>query len=76
MVLPEPKMRALIACQIQSGPERTWINRTYEVIRTDDDQWRIDFGEGGLEPRRSWSDVLEWLWHLAPRDVEMMEIEP
>lgn len=71
--IPEPRVRALIACQIQSGPGMTWTDRTYEVLRANDGQWRVDFGEGVREPRRSWSAVLEWLRSLRPRDVEVME---
>lgn len=72
--LHEPRSRVLIACQIQSGPRMTWTNRTYEISRAVDGQWLVDFGEGALEPRRSWSAVVEWLCSLRPRDVEMMEI--
>jgi len=71
--LREPRDRALIACQIQTGPGRTWTNRTYEVIRAADGQWRVDFGEGALEPRRDWSGVLDWLLSLHPRDLELLE---
>lgn len=71
--LREPRDRALLACQIQTDPGMTWTNRTYEVIRTTDGQWRVDFGEGALEPRRDWSAVLDWLRSLRPRDVEMLE---
>lgn len=72
--LPEPLDRALIACQIQTGPGQTWINRTYEVVRAVDGQWMVDFGEGPREPRRSWDDVLDWLRRLRPRDVELLEV--
>lgn len=71
--LPEPRRRALIACQIQVGVGQTWINRTYEVVRAKDGYWLIDFGEGRLEQRASWEAVLGWLWRLAPRDVELLE---
>ena len=71
--LCEPRVRALIACQIQTGPGMTWTNRTYEVVRAADGQWRIDFGDGALEPRRSWALVLDWLRRLRPRDVELLE---
>lgn len=71
--LREPRDRALIACQIQTGPGMTWTNRTYEVVRAADGQWRIDFGDGALEPRRSWALVLDWLRLLRPRDVELLE---
>ena len=71
--LREPQQRALIACQIQAGSGQTWTNRTYEVLRGPDGQWRIDFGEGPLEPRRNWDDVLDWLRRLCPRDVELLE---
>jgi hypothetical protein len=71
--LPEPRVRALIACQIQlSGT--AWTNRTYEVIRADDGQWLLDFGEGWREPRRDWNAVLDWLVAMRPRDIEMMEV--
>jgi hypothetical protein len=70
--LPEPRTRALIACQIQTGPGQTWTNRTYEVVRAPDRQWMIDFGEGPLEPRRDWAAVLDWLGRLVPRDVELL----
>lgn len=77
--LPEPRTRALIACQIEvgrapTGLERMWANRTYEVIRTSDGQWRVDFGEGALEPRRDWAAVLAWFWSLRPRNVELLEV--
>lgn len=71
--LPEPRSRALIACQIQAGPGQTWTDRTYEVIRAADGWWLVDFGEGRLEPRRDWAAVLDWFWRLAPRDVELLE---
>lgn len=71
--LLEPRERALISCQIQSGPGRTWTNRTYEVVRSADGQWLVDFGEGALEPRRSWDEILDWLRSLRPRDVELLE---
>ncbi len=71
--LPEPRDRALIACQIQTGPAMAWTNRTYDVVRSPDGQWRIDFGEGALEPRRCWAAVLDWLCKLRPRDVELLE---
>ena len=80
--LAEPRRRALIACQIQTGPGRTWTNRTYEVVRTADGQWLVDFGEGPFEPRRGpyhfsmvgdWNAVLDWLWRLSPRDIELLE---
>jgi hypothetical protein len=71
--LREPQSRALITCQIQTGPGMTWTNRTYEVLRTTDGQWCVDFGDGALEPRRSWAAVLEWLRQLRPRDVELLE---
>ena len=71
--LREPQQRALIACQIQTGLGQTWTNRTYEVLRAPDGQWRVDFGAGPLEPRRTWADVLDWLWSLRPRDVELLE---
>ena len=74
--LREPRSRALIACQIQTGPGQTWTNRTYEVVRATDSsgQWMIDFGEGPLEPRRDWDAVLDWLRRLRPRDVELLEV--
>ena len=71
--LPEPRDRALIACQIQLGIGQTWTNRTYEVIRASDGQWRVDFGEGALERRSDWAAVLAWFWSLRPRDVELLE---
>jgi hypothetical protein len=71
--LREPRARALIACQIQTGPGMTWTNRTYEVVRSKDGQWLVDFGEGPLEPRRDWDAVLDWLRKLRPRDVELLE---
>ena len=72
--LREPQQRALITCQIQTVPGQTWTNRTYEVLRAPDGQWRVGFGgEGPLEPRRNWDDVLDWLRRLSPRDVEMLE---
>ena len=71
--LREPRSRALIACQIQTGPGRTWTNRTYEVVRGADGQWLVDFGSGPLEPRRDWESVLDWLRRLSPRDVELLE---
>ena len=73
VAIREPHQRALISCQIQTGPGMTWTNRTYEVIRAEDGQWRIDFGEGALEPRRDWAAVLAWLCALRPRDVELLE---
>jgi len=69
----EPQTRALIACQIQTGPGMTWTNRTYEVVRAADGQWLVDFGEGALEPRRNWDEILGWLRSLRPRDVELLE---
>lgn len=74
--LPEPRDRALIACQIQSGAGMTWINRTYEVVRASEGQWIIHLGEcgGPGERRHSWYDVLDWLRRMRPRDVEMMEV--
>lgn len=72
--LPEPRTRALISCQIQTGVEQTWANRTYEVIRASDGQWRVDFGEGALEPRRDWAAILAWFWSLRPRNVELLEV--
>lgn len=72
MALPEPRTRALVACQIQTGAAMTWTDRTYEVVRAEDGQWRVDFGEGTLEPRRSWQDVLAWLASLRPRHLEML----
>ena len=76
IALPEPRVRALIACQIQMGPGQTWTSRTYEVVRAEDGsgKWLVDFGEGPLEPRRDWQAVLDWLWRLGPRDVELMEV--
>lgn len=71
--LREPRVRALIACQIQMGPGQTWTNRTYEVVRSTDGQWMVDFGAGPLEPRRDWDAVLDWLRRLCPRDVELLE---
>lgn len=71
--LPEPRDRALIACQIQTGLGMTWTNRTYEGIRAADGQWRVDFGDGALEPRRNWAAVLSWLEKMRPRDVELLE---
>ena len=71
--LREPRVRALIACQIQTGPGMTWTDRTYEVIRAPDGHWRIDFGDGGSEPRCDWDAVVRWLELLRPRDVEMLE---
>jgi hypothetical protein len=73
--LHEPRTRALIACQIQTDPGRTWTDRTYEVIRGTEGKWRIDFGDGALETRRDWAAVLRWLELLRPRDVEMLEIQ-
>lgn len=73
LTLAEPRSRALIACQIQAGPGRTWTNRTYEVVRGSDGQWLVDFGEGPLEPRRDWASVVDWLARLCPRDVELLE---
>lgn len=76
IALPEPRARALIACQIQAGPALTWVDRTYEVVRAPDasGQWLVDFGAGPLEPRRDWQAVLTWLWRLSPRDVELLEL--
>lgn len=72
--LPEPRARALIACQIQMGPGRTWTDRTYEVVRASDGQWLVDLGGAGpLERRPSWDAVLDWLRILAARDVELLE---
>ena len=71
--LPEPLVRALIACQIQTWPGGTWTNRTYEVIRASDGQWLVDFGDGAIEPRRDWSAVVDWLCRLGARDVELLE---
>ena len=71
--LREPRSRALIACQIQTGPGQTWTNRTYEVVRSTDGQWMVDFGAGPLEPRRDWDAVLDWLRRVCPRDVELLE---
>jgi hypothetical protein len=71
--LREPRARALIACQIQAGPNATWVERTYEVTRSEDGQWLVDFGEGPLEPRRDWESVLDWLRRLRPRGVELLE---
>jgi len=71
--LREPHKRALISCQIQTGPGMTWTNRTYEVIRGTDGQWLVDFGAGPLEPRRDWDGILSWLGQLRPRDVEILE---
>lgn len=71
--LPEPRTRALISCQLQSGPATAWVDRTYEVIRSVDGCWLVDFGEGRPEPRRDWRAVLDWLWRLCPRNVELLE---
>lgn len=73
--LPEPRGRALIACQVQSGA-LLWENRTYEVVRASEGQWTIHLGEcaGPGERRRSWDEVLDWLRRMRPRDVEMLEI--
>jgi len=73
IALPEPRTRALIACQIQTGPDFTWADRTYEVVRAKDGQWLVDFGEGALEPRRDWATVLNWLGSLKPRAIELLE---
>jgi len=73
-MLPEPRERALIACQIQDDPRGPWVDRTYAVVRAVGSGWLIDFGAGRLEPRRDWSAVLDWLWRMAPRDVELMEV--
>ena len=64
----------MIACQIQTGPGMTWTDRTYALVRATDGQWMVDFGEGGLEPRRSWEAVVDWLRSLRPRDVELLEV--
>jgi len=69
----EPRARALIACQIQAGPDMTWVDRTYEVTCSEDGQWRVDFGAGPIEPRRDWASILDWLRRLRPRDVELLE---
>lgn len=71
--LAEPRGRALIACQIQTGSDMAWTDRMYEVVPAADGLWLIDFGEGGLEPRRDWRDVLDWLGCLHPRAVELVE---
>ena len=71
--LREPRDRALIACQIQTGPSMTWTDRTYEVVRAPDGQWRLDFGDGALEKRSDWAAIVRWLELLRPRDVEMLE---
>lgn len=71
--LREPQQRALIACQIQTGPGQTWTDHTYEVVRAADGYWFINFGEGSLELYRDWTAVLDWLWCLRPRDVELLE---
>jgi hypothetical protein len=74
--LREPRDRALIACQIQSGTRMTWTDRTYEVERSLDDQWIIYLGEcaGPGERRRSWDEVLDGLRRMRPRNVELLEI--
>jgi len=72
--LHEPRVRALIACQVQSGPDMTWEDRTYEVFRSADGQWRIDFGYGEQEPRSDWDAVLRWFAAMRPRAVEMLEV--
>jgi len=72
--LREPKSHALIACQIQTGPGRTWTDRTYEVRRGTGSTWWIDFGEGLPEEREDWATVVRWLVLLRPRDVEMLEL--
>lgn len=72
--LPEPRGRALIACQIQTGPSRAWTDRTYVVVPAADGQWMVDFGMGALEPRRDWAAILDWLRALRPRDVELLEV--
>jgi hypothetical protein len=71
--LHEPRRLALIACQIQTGPGRTWTNRTYAVERTADGQWLIYFGGGARVLRSDWNDVLDWLRRLCPRDIELLE---
>lgn len=71
--LREPRVRSLIACQIQAGSGSTWLNRTYEVVRSADARWSLDFGQGPLEPRRDWEGVLDWLRSLRPRAVELLE---
>jgi len=63
----------LVACQIQTGTSFTWSDRTYVVVRGDDGQWLVDFGEGPLEPRRDWSAILDWLRILGARDIEILE---
>jgi hypothetical protein len=72
--LRKPRSRALIACQIQTGPGMTWTDRTYVVVPASDGQWMIDFGEGAFEPRRDWNAVLDWLRSMRPRDVELLEV--
>ena len=76
-MLPAPRSRALIACQVQFGPGRTWTDRTYEVrlVANDGDPyWQIDLGEGPPVRRASWDDVLDWLRIMAPRDLELVEV--
>ena len=74
--LPEPRDRALIACQVKSGAGMAWEDRTYEVARASDGQWIIHLGEcaGPGERRSSWYEVLDWLRRMRPRDVEMLEV--
>lgn len=72
--LHAPRVRALIACQIQTGGGMTWTNRTFEVVRLTKERWFVDFG-GTSEHFHSWSDVRVFLQRLSPRNVEMLELE-
>lgn len=72
--LCEPRSRALIACQAQSGPRMVWEDRTYEVVRAADGQWLLGFDDGPPVSRRDWDAVLDWLRRMRPRDVELLEV--
>lgn len=58
MTFPEPRDRALIACQISTlfGTAEGWADRTYEVRRQADGMWAIDLGYGVFEGRMTWNE--------------------
>lgn len=63
---------AVLTCKIRvrSGACDTWEPRTYAFTRTASG-WSIDTNPGYLN-RQSWDDVVGWLCHMRPLEIDLL----
>ena len=63
---------AVLTCKIRvrSWAYDAWEPRTYEFTRTASG-WTIDTNPGYLN-RQSWEDVVGWLCHMRPLEIDLL----